>query len=258
MGEIQLPNLAIRKRLNLSDHVITVLREAILSGVLQPGSRLIEDQLAKMLKVSKTPLREALGVLEKEGLVESNPYQGRAVACIAPYQMFEIYKIREVLEGLSARLAAVNSDQELDEQLEKCIEESEKAVKEGNTEKFLHFDREFHRMLADAGKNETLKKMHEQLRYKIMLGQVTSAYGAQRKKESIKEHREILKAVKGRNPEEAEAAVRRHIVNLTENICACIKCDASSTNCTQDCQFREVKNCSGCSSRKCEAKNQED
>lgn len=254
MTGIELPDLAIKKRLNLSDHVIKVLREAILLGVLPPGSRLIEDQLARMLKVSKTPLREALGVLEKEGLVESNPSQGRAVAVIAPYQILEIYKIREVLEGLSARLAAANADQELVEQLEKCILESEKADHEDNTEEFLRFDREFHRMLAVAGNNETLQKLHEQLRYKTVLGQVTYAYGVRRNKESIREHRRILKAVKKRNPEEAEAAVRRHIVHLSEIFCASIKCDGNCNECTLDCEFRQVKNCSGCKSSSCPAK----
>ncbi|HWQ40582.1 MAG TPA: GntR family transcriptional regulator, partial [Desulfosporosinus sp.] len=215
LDEMGLPDLAINKRVNLSEHVITVLKDAILSGALPPGSRLVEDQLAKMLNVSKTPLREALGALEKEGLVKSSPYQGRSVAFISPAQLSEIYEVREVLEGLAARLAAEHATPELDKKLEQCILMSEQAVKTMNTEEFLHYDREFHRILVEASQNETLRQMHELLRYKIMLGQVNSAYGKQRKHESISEHLEVLKAIQSRNPNDCEAAMRRHIANLT-------------------------------------------
>ncbi|MDN5343988.1 MAG: hypothetical protein PWQ18_99 [Clostridia bacterium] len=230
--KLNLPEIEVKQRLNLSDHVYKALKDAILSGKISQGSRLVEEQLARTLKVSKTPLREALGALEKEGLVEAIPYQGRYVASVAPCQMLEVYEVREMLEGLAARLAAEQASPELCSDLQKCLERSKDALEREDIDEFLRNDREFHGLLIECAKNKTLEQMNQLIRSRIMLGQVTSAYRLHRRDASLSEHQAVLRAIIDRDPEAAEVAMRRHIKNLAATL-ACTGCQNHT-----DCVYR--------------------
>ncbi len=208
------PKMESVERQNLTDQVYHSLKEAIIQGSLAPGTRLVEEQLASSLKVSKTPLREALGALERDGLIDAIPYQGRYVAFLSLRQIKELYDVRELLEGLVARLATEHITPELERELTECLEGSRKAAEAGNNEQFLLHDREFHDRLLDAADNQSLKHMLQLLRNRILLGQVSSVYRLDRRQESWNEHLAVLQALRDRDPAAAEAAMRKHIINL--------------------------------------------
>ncbi len=228
-------NLEIKDRLNLTDQVYRALKEGIVSGGLTPGTRLVEEQLSSTLKVSKTPLREAMSVLEREGLIESFPYQGRYVACMTPRQIKEIYAVRESLEGLAARLAAELATPELGRKLQESLERSQAATETGRMDEFLANDRKFHELLATAADNQTLKEMLQLLHDQVMLAQVTSFLKLQRRHESIKEHTAVLEAVIARDSGQAEQAMRQHVHNLAAAYQG-FKC-----NSCEECSYREKK-----------------
>src|SRR6516162_706664 len=96
---------------NAAETAYAVLREAIVSNVLKPGTRLRADELARKLGVSKTPVREALRKLQAEDLITLQPGNALMVKSISEEQLFEIYYTREALEGMAARLAAENAGQ---------------------------------------------------------------------------------------------------------------------------------------------------
>src|SRR6516165_7769323 len=96
---------------NAAETAYAVLREAIVSNVLKPGTRLRADELAKKLGVSKTPVREALRKLQAEDLITVQPGNALTVKSISEAELFEIYYTREALEGMAARLAAENAGQ---------------------------------------------------------------------------------------------------------------------------------------------------
>lgn len=208
------PKMESVERQNLTDQVYHSLKEAIIQGSLAPGTRLVEEQLASSLKVSKTPLREALGALERDGLIDVIPYQGRYVAFLSLRQMKELYGVRELLEGLVARLATEHITPALEQELAECLEKSKRAAESGDNEQFLLNDREFHDRLLDAADNQSLKQMLQLLRDRIQLGQVSLIYRLNRRQESLNEHMAVLQALRERDPAAAEAAMRKHIINL--------------------------------------------
>lgn len=129
-------HLDISKR-RLVDEAARALREAILDGRLRPGQRLLQDRLAEMLGVSRTPIREALQRLEREGLVRSVGRQGMVVAQLAAQDIEEIYDVREVLEGLAARLAASRISQAQLNTLRKSLERMAGHAEKGDARRWL-------------------------------------------------------------------------------------------------------------------------
>ena len=121
--------------LPLRDVVFNTLRDAILTGKLQPGERLMENQLAEKLGVSRTPIREALRMLKLENLVELTPRKGAQVLDMSEKDIVNVLEIREVLEGLAAQLACKKMTSETLEELKKTELEFEQFAKENDLEK---------------------------------------------------------------------------------------------------------------------------
>lgn len=208
----------LRPKNNMSEFIVSTLKEAIFTGVLPQGSRLIEEQLAKLLNVSKTPLREALNILQKEGLIVSVPYQGKTVASISPAKIIEAYTVRKEVEKLAVRAAMRNITEAAVEQLEKYTEMTERFAREGNHHMFLRYDYEFHRLIFKLADSDILTDVYELISNRIRLGQVATAFRCLRLTESAREHREILEAIKSGDGQRAEEAMCRHINNLTKSV----------------------------------------
>jgi DNA-binding GntR family transcriptional regulator len=195
--------------------VFKKLRDGIISGHYKPGQRLVERELAEMMNVSRTPVREALGRLEQEKLVTTT--SSNRVIVIEPNlnDVREIFQCRIVLEALVARLAAQNATTAQIEFLEKNVEEA--CITKG-TEKLVLYNSDFHNMICKASHNQRLFDLLIGLQTQISLLRTTSLSVEGRPQANIDEHRDIFKAVKNRRPEVAEVMMKNHLEMVSESI----------------------------------------
>lgn len=203
------------KRLSASDVAYQELKRAITEWEYAPGEQLVEESLSKELQVSRTPLRQALYRLELEGLIIRQPNGRMNVAPITVEEVEEIYKVREVLEGLLAREATPHITVENLQRLEDILEMMRRSAEQNRKEDTVKYGSDFHQLLHDLSGNETAKRFLEQLksrieRYRRISGYNNPGYVPMR---PVVEHRQILNALSHGDPDEAEEAMRKHIRN---------------------------------------------
>jgi len=184
-----------------------VLREAILSNVLTPGFRLRADDLAKELKVSKTPVREALRKLQAEDLIVS---MGNAltVKVLTERELLEIYYTREALEGMAARLAAENAGLLDLTSLRAILHDVEAAHARSNITELRRFTGEFQLAAFKASHNDYLYDLLSSIQEKIRNYRTTTTTLPGRDEEIVAYCRSLLQAIESRNPDEAERVAR--------------------------------------------------
>lgn len=195
----------------LQEIVVGRLRDWITTGVLRPGEKLSQEDLAARLGVSRMPLREAFRQLEAEGLVTMYPHKGVYVTRLSPDEIQELHMIRTVLEGLAARLAAEKMTKETLQRLEAILEQMQEVVEAGETDKLLDLDRQFHGAMYRASKCEHLCDLIHRLRDKS--DPYIKAYMTRvgRAKESLAEHREIINACAARDSDLAEQLTKENL-----------------------------------------------
>jgi DNA-binding GntR family transcriptional regulator len=194
------------------------IKEAILTFQLLPGQSLVENELAAQLEISKTPVRDALLQLEKEGLVTRILYKGAYVSGVTPQDMAELYEIRVVIEGYATRIAApLLTDEEI-ETAEQIIEEQLKALKEKNNIEVLRLNRCFHDLIVLKCPNQRLKQILANLEDHLKRYRLLSTYQAGRLEKSMPEHFDILKAIKSRDAKAAEEAMKKHLASLENDL----------------------------------------
>ena len=157
-------NINTNEYLPLRDVVFNTLRDAILTGKLLPGERLMENQLADKLGVSRTPVREALRMLELENLVELVPRKGAQVLDMSEKDIVDILEVRSALEGLATSLACKKMKREDLQKLKAMEADFEQAVSERNVERFVEIDEEFHDAIFESTENVKLIQMFRNLR----------------------------------------------------------------------------------------------
>lgn len=197
---------------SLYPQIYQALRHAVLTGELQPGERLIERKLAKKLGVSRTPVREAIRKLELEGLVRHIPNKGVVVKRMSPRDVWDVYNIRSVLEGLAARLASKSINPTEVQRLEELMREMEQVVEDGGDLECLNtLHIAFNDVICEAGRN---RKLHEMISNLVdyIVGFTKVGYTVPgRVNEATKEHRELLEAIKKQDGDTAERIARKHI-----------------------------------------------
>lgn len=197
--------------LPLRDVVFHTLREAILKGDLKPGERLMELQLASKLGVSRTPIREAIRMLEQEGLAVTIPRKGAEVARMTEKDMEDVLQIREALDELAVQVAC---DKITEQQLgnltlvKKNIEES---MQTGNLQKIVEYDVEFHEIIYKASDNPKLVALLSNLREQIYRYRIEYLKEKENYPMLIQEHEEIVTALRQRDKEHVRAVMRTHI-----------------------------------------------
>lgn len=202
----------------LREVVFDVLRNAIASGTLSPGERLMENQLAEQLRVSRTPVREAIRKLEQEGFVVMVPRRGTYVADISIRDINEIFEIRTALEVLAAGLAAERMTEENLEQLERLLVEIGQLIDSGDTQELVEADCRFHDILYNSTHNRTLANIINNLREKFTpLRTISYAYPG-RAKPSLEEHRRLVEALAQRNASLAQQLARKHMEKSEQNL----------------------------------------
>lgn len=198
-----------------ADYVYSVLRRAILDGILQPGQRLREIEIATELGVSRTPVREALTRLESSGLATFTSPRGMMVSQLTRQQVLELYALRENLEGLAARLSSRHASWAEIETLRDCVRR-EKEQQGADPSVLANLNKRFHAVIYDAARNRYLLETLSSIRGTQALLRGTSLSAPDRTQAAYQEHLEIVNAIDGRDPDRAEAMAREHIRNALQ------------------------------------------
>lgn len=192
---------------SLPDFVLSHLRSLIRARHLRPGDRIRETDVAQRLKVSRTPVREALKQLEASGLVESAPPRGFIVVELTPRRVSELYAMREVLHGAAARFAA---EQAAPFEIENMMQLLLRFGKASNVDEAAFINRQLGAVIVSAAHNEYLSKVLGALDGVIdLLGESTFTVPG-RMKVSIAQSRRTVDAIARRDPVAAEAAARKN------------------------------------------------
>jgi DNA-binding GntR family transcriptional regulator len=198
----------------LADRAFEWLEEAIIKGDLQPESKLDEVALAKSFGISRGPVREAIRRLEGKKLVERIPHVGARVTALQPGDLAGLLHVREALEGMACRLAAERMSPEEIEELESLLESHAKAgeLKAGASYYQRPGDYDFHFRIIQGSQNAKLIEMLcDDLYYLLRVYRYRSSVRKGRAQEALQEHRQIIAAMKARDPDAAEAAMRNHL-----------------------------------------------
>lgn len=204
--------------LPLRDVVFNTLRQAILRGELKPGERLMEIALANRLGVSRTPVREAIRMLELEGLVNMIPRKGAQVAQITEQDLNDVLEVRLGLEELAVRFACERITDEEIKELGLAVKEFEKKMKEDDLSAQAEADVKFHEIIYGATHNRRLVQIINNIREQMYRYRIEYLKDVESRKTLVKEHYEICDAL---NHQDAESAVEKmciHIKNQQEAI----------------------------------------
>jgi DNA-binding GntR family transcriptional regulator len=196
---------------SLHDEVASQLRERIFSGALAPGSYVDEPALCAELGISRTPLREALKVLTAEGLLRHEPRRGCFVAEITERDLDEIFPVIALLEGRCAFEAASNaSDAELVE-LEQLHDKLNRAARAKRINDYYAVNYAIHEAIIALANNRWLAQVIGDLRKILKLARLQQLHAPGRLEQSLSEHMAVFAALKARDAEGAEAAMRTHL-----------------------------------------------
>ena len=201
---------AIEKK-TLHEEIANNLRELIMSGQLQEGDKIKEDELCSSMGISKTPLREALRVLSVEGLIKLVPNRGSFVSTPTFEEIREMFDVMSVLEGICARAAAEKMSAKDLKNLEKLHNSLEKNFKRRAQREYIRINNQFHSFVQELAGNRTLNQIVNGLRQKILLYRYQSLNLPERFEQSIQEHRELIEAFRKKDPKKAETLMRRHL-----------------------------------------------
>ena len=193
---------------NAAETAYAVLREAIVTNALKPGTRLRADDLAKKLGVSKTPVREALRKLQAEDLITLQPGNALTVKSISAEQLIEIYYTREALEGMAARLAAENAGQIELAKLRAIQDEMKRPGAAGDVGKFRDLSGEFQLAVFRAARNDTIYRLLKHLQEQIRQYGGTTLTQPGRAKEVIAYSKALVGAIEKRDGDAAEGIAR--------------------------------------------------
>lgn len=205
----------------LRDRIAGKVRDAIVQGKIKPGERLMEPEVAKLLGVSRTPLREAFLQLESEGFMVVTPRKGAVVSELSAKDAEDTYVIKSSLEALAAKLAVENIDKKvIDELIAINLKmESITKSKRHDYKLFLELNTKFHDILTESSRNDKLVKYisllrKQTLRYNFIYLSLLSHF-----EQSVEEHKEIIAALERKDVKTVEALVQNHSNAAKEAIC---------------------------------------
>lgn len=202
----------VRRGRFLREQVYRRLKDAIVSLVLEPNTRLIEEKLAADMGTSRTPVREAIQKLEKEGLIHRLPKGGFAVNVVSDEDTEDIFGIRSVLEGYAAYLATLRATEDDLRAMEGIVAKQEECLREGKTEEFLRLNTEFHDILYQAANSKKLMALINDLkdfiyRYRVLILRYDGMAAI-----SIQDHKDMIALMRAGNAKRVEKLVRKHII----------------------------------------------
>jgi DNA-binding GntR family transcriptional regulator len=196
---------------SLHDEAAAELRDRIFAGELKPGTFLDEAKLAEQLRISRTPLREALKVLTAEGLVRHEPRRGCFVNQVTERDLDEIFPVIALLEGRCAREAALNATEADLQELELLHDKLSRHAKARRINDYYAANFAIHEAIIALANNRWLAQVIGDLRKILKLARLQQLHAPGRLEQSLSEHLAVFAALKARDPEGAEAAMRTHL-----------------------------------------------
>ncbi len=206
------PFLPLARPEALTDQVVDRLRDAILSGALAPGTHLSVPEIARQLGVSRTPAREGLIMLEREGLVEPRASTGVAVIAGSAADILDLLDIREGLEIMTVRRAAERMDGEAVARLEALSARHKAVVKQGDLAGHVELDAAFHRLIREGAGNARLARQLVQIEQQLrVLNSRLSRTQGWSGRAVLRDHEAIIEAIAAADADAAERHMRAHI-----------------------------------------------
>ena len=211
------------ERNTLNQHAYSRLRHLLLNGHLPSGAQLDERILAAQIGVSRTPLREAIGHLAKEGIVEYRPYRGNFVRTFTAKQVKDLYQVRKTLESLAMRLAIPKLSQEHITEIGKILEQVGDALARDDMDAYTEADRRFHAAILHVTGNETLIESLERLDAQIQVVRAMANRDPEVVERTAKERPLILAALTARDADAAAHLMEAHIDGVAKAVVAQIE-----------------------------------
>ena len=215
-GQNRMLNLDLHNHRPLREIVYEELKRQILVGEIAPGTRMMEVDLAEEMGVSRTPVREAIRKLEKEGLVTIEPRRGAYASGISIKDILDVLEVRQNLEGMAASLAARKVTEEEKQDFIRANAAYKAAILSGNTDEIIKNDEYFHQLIVNYSDNKTLTQLLSQvqelaLRFRYIYYDDFSRY-----ERMPKEHEEIEEAILSGDIAKAKVVAEEHVAHLKE------------------------------------------
>jgi DNA-binding GntR family transcriptional regulator len=205
------PVFSSQKRSTLMDQAFQQIKEAIRSGKLKPGDRLVETQLAEEMQISRFPIREAMRYLEKEGLVQTKPFKGTYVAQLTEKDMEELYSLRSAIEELAVRILIKNIDEKKIKKLESIVAAMVQASEDDNIDKMISEDLRFHQTICEMSGHRKLLDVWLNLENQLQVFLTIEKNLFENSCQFVTTHHPILEAIKSRKIGPAQKAIRDHL-----------------------------------------------
>ncbi|AOL17155.1 GntR family transcriptional regulator [Sulfolobus sp. A20] len=198
--------------MSLSQTAYEKILEFVVSGKYRPGSILKEEELASLLNISRTPIREALVRLEKEGIIVKNG-KSYSVIPLSESDIIQLYEVRIPLEAEASKLASMRATQEEIDNMLRLIDQI-RNTKENDPLKLANLNGNLHSLIAEASHNKYIVDILNNIRLKLKIVRVTLFTSYQRRDEELKEHEEIVLAIRDKKVELAYEMMKKHEENV--------------------------------------------
>ncbi len=209
-------------------NIYTRMRYLILAGEWKPGDRLVERRIARSFGVSRTPVRQALAMLEAEGLIRIAPNRGATVRSYRPEELDDLYRLRAVLEGYAAGRAAMLITSEALSRLNESCHRFEKLRSKDDVVKLVEENLFFHDTILEAAESESLSRTLRNLVELPLLYKAYFWYSPEQKLISEHYHRQLLRAFEARDAARAERLMKEHIREAGEFLAAQIRAGSAT------------------------------
>lgn len=203
---------------SLRDEAYEIIKQRIIMCAFRPGEALSEAQVSAQLGLGRTPVRQAFDRLMRDGLVEVLPRKGIIVRPITQDEVRDMVAVRLLNEGFCARLAAERADPHVIATLTANVQAGAAAATEGDIAALMALDREFHAMIASAARNSVLAEILRNLHERAQRVWFVSLRNTSHHRRVVDEHTAIVEGLRSGDPDQAEAAMRAHILSFAENL----------------------------------------
>lgn len=211
-------DISLSHDVSLRYKVFKYIKAQIINGHYKPGDNLVESKMADELGVSRTPIREAIRLLELEGLVETTPNKGAVVLGISNKDVEDIFAIRELIEGLAARWAAERMSVVDKKEMQKIIDLMDFYYQKGDLDELAELDNKFHQIIYEASGSKILNLTLGNLHQYVQMARLESLKVPHRVEQTMLEHHAIMESFLESDPEKAEKALSQHVKNACINI----------------------------------------
>jgi len=210
------PAMIVRR--SLHDELIDRLREMIVTGDLEPGTKVPEQNLASKFGVSRTPLREALKVLASEGLITLTPNKGATISQLTLEDLEEAFPVMGALEALSGELACARISDTAIDAICRLHQQMILHYQANEMPEYFRCNQEIHNQILAAADNATLTNMYRSLSGRVRRARYVANISKKRWEQAVSEHEEIIAALVARNGAALSEVLKRHLVNKFETV----------------------------------------